>query len=318
MSSTTSHMSLRDCTDVSPFCPVSATVLGYYPNLGSGIFFALAFGLLLLASLILGIWKRTYTYCLGLTLGLILEMAGYVGRALLHHNPWAEGPFDLQITAIILAPSFICVSIYLTLKHVAITLDPAASRLRPKWYPIIFLPADLSCLVVQAAGGGIAAGNKTNHAAQVAGNRAIMAGVVLQVVVLLIFGGLSADYFVRLRRRMAAGQAPPSAARMWDDANFRKFVFAVLAAYTLIFIRCIYRIAEMAGGWGNTIMQDEPSFLVLDSSLMLVASAILTIVHPGIFFPQMSKGRGAKQAAGVGETSASSGDVTPAPEKTSN
>lgn len=43
----------------------------------------------------------------------------------------------------------------------------------------------------------------------------------------------------------------------------------------------------MAGGWGNHIMQDEPSFLVLDSSLVLVTSAILTIFHPGIYFTRM-------------------------------
>ena len=43
----------------------------------------------------------------------------------------------------------------------------------------------------------------------------------------------------------------------------------------------------MVGGWGNHIMQDEPSFLVLDSSLVLLGSALLTIFHPGIYFPQM-------------------------------
>lgn len=43
----------------------------------------------------------------------------------------------------------------------------------------------------------------------------------------------------------------------------------------------------MAGGWGNHIMQDEPSFLVLDSTLVLIAVSLLTIFHPAIFFPQM-------------------------------
>ena len=28
------------------------------------------------------------------------------------------------------------------------------------------------------------------------------------------------------------------------------------------------RIAEMAGGWGNKIMQDEPSFIVLEGLLV--------------------------------------------------
>jgi hypothetical protein len=30
----------------------------------------------------------------------------------------------------------------------------------------------------------------------------------------------------------------------------------------------INRIAEMAGGWGNEIMQDEPSFIVLEGLLV--------------------------------------------------
>lgn len=46
----------------------------------------------------------------------------------------------------------------------------------------------------------------------------------------------------------------------------------------------------MAGGWGNKIMQDEPSFLVLDSTLVLVTAALLTIFHPGIYFPRMING----------------------------
>lgn len=69
-------MAHGDCTEVSALCPVSATVLGYYPNLGSGIFFAIVFGILTVGSLVLGIWKKTYTYAIGLSIGLLLEMLG--------------------------------------------------------------------------------------------------------------------------------------------------------------------------------------------------------------------------------------------------
>lgn len=44
-------------------------------------------------------------------------------------------------------------------------------------------------------------------------------------------------------------------------------------------------------------MQDEPSFLVLDSTLVLVTSALLVIVHPGIYFPQMASGGVASKPA---------------------
>lgn len=53
----------------------------------------------------------------------------------------------------------------------------------------------------------------------------------------------------------------------------------------------------MAGGWGNEIMQDEPSFAVLDSFMMLICVYLLSCFPPGIFFPQMaggSKSSGAK------------------------
>lgn len=46
----------------------------------------------------------------------------------------------------------------------------------------------------------------------------------------------------------------------------------------------------MSGGWGNHIMQDEPSFVVLDTMMILIATYLLTIFHPGIYFPQMANG----------------------------
>lgn len=45
----------------------------------------------------------------------------------------------------------------------------------------------------------------------------------------------------------------------------------------------------MAGGWGNPIMQDQVSFTILDSFLMLINVYLLACFPPGIFFPQMGK-----------------------------
>jgi hypothetical protein len=239
---TSRRKSYRECSEVSEFCPVEATVLGYTPNLGASIFFTIVFGTLLSASIFLAIRKRTWSYSAGLTCGLVLETAGYVGRALMHNNPWDSGAFQLQICAIILGPTFICVSIYLTLKHVCLALNPALSRLRPRWYPIIFLPADLSCLIVQAIGGGIAAAaGSTNQKLLDGGNDAIIAGVALQVVVLICFGLLGVDYWIRVKKYMHSAEADPAALAVWNDPKFRKFGFAVAGAFTTILVRCIYR-----------------------------------------------------------------------------
>lgn len=68
------------CTEVSSLCPVEATVLGYTPNLGSGIFFSVAFGVLTIAAGVLGVWKRTWTFGAAITLGLLLETLGKRNR----------------------------------------------------------------------------------------------------------------------------------------------------------------------------------------------------------------------------------------------
>ncbi|KAK7734232.1 hypothetical protein SLS53_007880 [Cytospora paraplurivora] len=279
------------CTEVSPQCPVQATTLGYYPNLALNSFILAAFALAMIIQLVLGIWKKTWSFTIFIVLGCALEAAGYGGRIALSSNPYNQQAFETQICAIILAPTLICIGIYLTLKHLCLALNPSISRVRPKWYPFIFVPADVSCLLVQAIGGGIAAaatgGDQTNMDVLNAGNHCIIAGIVLQVVVLLAFGGMSLDYWLRAKKWVHSGDVTPGALALWNDRKFRVFGLAMLGAYICVQIRCIYRVAEMAGGWGNYIMQDQPSFTVLDSFMMLICVYLLSCFPPGVYFPHM-------------------------------
>ncbi|KAK8059912.1 RTA1 like protein-domain-containing protein [Apiospora saccharicola] len=283
------RMSFADCTEVSAFCPVEATVLGYYPNLGINAFLCAGFALCVLGLIGMGVWKRTWGYSAALTAGCLLEFIGYIGRVQLSANPFNQGAFQTQICCIILAPTLICISIYLTLKHVTLSISPELSRIRPRLYPLFFVPADVSCLILQAIGGGIAASaGKTDATLLLQGDRVIIAGIALQVVVLGFFGIMSVDYFVRARAWVKKGGASPEVLRLWNDKKFRMFAYAVAGAYTGIFIRCVYRIVEMAGGWGNPIMQDEPSFIVLEGFMILIPVALLTIFTPGVLFPDMA------------------------------
>ncbi|KAI3395928.1 hypothetical protein diail_639 [Diaporthe ilicicola] len=285
------------CTEVSELCPVQYTTLGYYPNKPLNIFCAAAFGLALIIQLVIGVWKRTWSFTGFIVAGCALEMAGYAARVSLADNPWNKQAFETQICAIILAPTLICISIYLTLKHLTLALNPSLSRLRPKWLPLIFVPADVTCLLVQAIGGALAAsGGDDDRKLIDDGNRAIIAGIALQVVVLLAFGAMSLDYWLSARRWVHSAAVTPAALALWNDNRFRAFGLAVLGAYTCVQIRCIYRVAEMAGGWGNPIMQDEPSFAVLDSFMVLICVWLLSCVPPGIYFPQMAKGSKASRA----------------------
>lgn len=65
-----------ECSEISIYCPVEATVLGYYPNVGANIFFAVAFGIVTIVSGYIGIKKRTWAYMAAVTGGALLETAG--------------------------------------------------------------------------------------------------------------------------------------------------------------------------------------------------------------------------------------------------
>jgi len=276
---------------VTEICRVEYTTLGYYPNEGVNIFMAIGYGLCALFTLGIGVWRKTWGYSIAIGAGCVLEMAGYIGRVLLASNPWNKDGFQLQIVAIVLGPTLICIGLYLTIKYVVRAVNTDLSIVAPKWYPLFFVPADVSCLVIQAIGGGIAASaGRDKYDLLQHGNRVIIAGIVLQVVVLGAFGALSGMYLLKAGKWIKTGgdEVPSHVRALWADKRFRLFLYGMSGAYACLMIRCVYRIAEMAGGWGNHIMQDEPSFIVLESFMVLIGSALLAAFAPGIFFPQMS------------------------------
>ncbi|KAG5292804.1 parasitic phase-specific protein PSP-1 [Histoplasma ohiense] len=278
------------CKEISPQCPVEFTPLGYFPNLGANIFFCCCFGIFFFVAFVVGVWKKTWTFTFAVTGACVLECVGYAGRILIYKNPWGMG-FTLQIVTIILGPTFLCAAVYLTLKHAALAVGPGMSRIKPYLYTWIFIPCDISCLVLQGIGGGVAASGdqKKDKSLLDNGNRIIMAGIGLQVGVLSLFGIVALDYYWRVSCYHRTSVSTDGEREAWRDGKFRNFAGAVSIAYLTIYARCVYRIAEMAGGWGNPIMRHEPSFIVMESVMILIAAAFLSCFPAGILFPRMGK-----------------------------
>ncbi|CAF9942381.1 MAG: hypothetical protein ALECFALPRED_009719 [Alectoria fallacina] len=277
--------STNNCTSVSIYCPAEFTIYGYYPNLGANAFFCAFFALCLGIQFVFGIRYKTWTYMIALVLGTLAEAIGYVGRIMLHSNPWSSNGFEIQICCLIIAPAFIAAGVYLTLKHITLELGASFSRIRPKFYTWIFCLADLFSLILQGAGGGIAATANHGSSMQQTGNNLMMAGIVWQVFTLLIFGGMVGDYASRVYARRS--QLEASAIKLMNATRFKLFTSGLVLAYLTIFTRCVFRIGEMAKGWGNPIMQDQTDFIVLDGVMITIATLCLTAFHPGVVFPEM-------------------------------
>jgi hypothetical protein len=215
---------------------------------------------------------------------------------MMYNNPFDSDGFQVQIVCLVVAPALICAGIYLTLKHIVINFGTTWSRLPPVWYTRIFITGDIFSLTLQGAGGGLAATADPGSSMLDVGTNLMIAGVVFQVALLIVFGVLLTEYTMRTYKRR--DQISAEAMSLFQKKSFRYFIFALIAAFTGIFIRCVYRIPELTGGWRSEIMRNEPEFIALEGVMIVISVLALTVFHPGYCFPAMCNTIGKKSKAG--------------------
>ncbi|KAK0716327.1 RTA1 like protein-domain-containing protein [Lasiosphaeris hirsuta] len=263
-------------------CPLEASILQYQPSIpGNGIVIGV-FALSMLIHLVQGVKWRCWDFMICIIIGCVDEIIGYIGRIMLHSNPFSFNAFVIQIVCITTAPVFFCSAIYVLLSRTVNHLDRSQSHLNPKYFVWFFIPCDIVSLILQAAGGALSAtqagtGNKS-------GVKISMGGLVLQVVTLVIFITLFAEYVIRYTRKSTAGPLQP---------RMRLFLGFLFLSTIFVLVRCIYRIDELRDGYDGPLIRDEPLFMVLESAMMLLSVLCLIVSHPGIAFdrkPQTTAG----------------------------
>jgi hypothetical protein len=136
------------------------------------------------------------------------------------------------------------------------------SKIQARYYTWIFITCDFISLMLQAVGGGFAGGAGNNTKLRNTGTNLMISGIVWQVATLTAFAGLVVDYALRTRR--AWGNVTLEAKALSERSKFRRFLVAVAVAFVTVFARCVYRIAEMVGGWANPIMRNEIGFDIME------------------------------------------------------
>lgn len=137
-------------------------------------------------------------------------------------------------------------------------LSPSSAQLKPSLYYQIFIPADIVCLVIQAAGGGLS--TQSDGSSKVGVNLGL-AGLSLQVIFIALFIVLSVQYGIRYRRDVKAGKVSGDAL----DRRFKQFVVFLSLALLVIFIRCCFRIYELSEGYAGSAFHNEGVFIGLES-----------------------------------------------------
>lgn len=70
-------------------CPLSEGIIHYQPNIGANALFTALFSIAPIVQLVLGIQRKTWSFVFAMICGLALEIVGYVGRILLHDDPFS-------------------------------------------------------------------------------------------------------------------------------------------------------------------------------------------------------------------------------------
>ncbi|KAH6623571.1 RTA1 like protein-domain-containing protein [Chaetomium tenue] len=280
-------------------CPVEMSVYGYQPSLVANIIFIALYTVSIALHLYLGLRWKHWWFMGCMLVGGANAIAGYVGRVLLHYNPFSFAAFMLQIICVTSGPVYYCAAIYVTLSMAITSLSPTPtlSRLPPTLFYYIFIPSDLLSLVFQAAGGALStesAGSST------LGVNLALAGLSLQVFTIVLFCGFFGDFLVRyFRFRKGKGvggyergyEGVGGAGGMPDGKRLKLFFGFMVLAVVLILVRCAYRLVELKEGYGGELVSNEALFIGLEGVLVLVAVYCLMIAHPGFVFKRGARNR---------------------------
>ncbi|KAG5757254.1 hypothetical protein H9Q72_001910 [Fusarium xylarioides] len=212
-------------------------------------------------------------FCFTLVLGGLFETAGLGARIYSTDHLRDQGSYGTQTLLILLAPIFFSAAIYMFLgRIIRATEHPDLSIIRTPWLSKFFVIADVLCFVVQACGAGMLV-NANNTADQNSGENVILAGLALQVVILVIFLICAGVFHARLAKRGLIGAINP-----------RLYLVIMLGElYTcamLILIRNVFRLVEFGLGDDGYLQRHEWPIYVFDILLMAMVIALSLSWYP--------------------------------------
>ncbi|KAI9731475.1 MAG: hypothetical protein M1835_003523, partial [Candelina submexicana] len=245
-------------------CTLGQAHFGYVPSLAGNALYLSIFALLIFTQLGLGVLYRTWGFAVGMFFGLVLEVIGYIARIQMHFNPFTKDPFLMYLVCLTIGPAFISASIYLCLARIIVVYGESLSFLKPRTYTITFMSCDLFSLVLQAIGGGMASNAKV-HSDEQTGINIMIAGLSTQVFSLLLFMALCAEFAWRAhKRRMDLDIAY---AELRRTLLFKSFLVALSLATLTIFVRSVFRVAELSQGFDGSLANDQVTFMILEGAM---------------------------------------------------
>ncbi|KAF8314073.1 RTA1-domain-containing protein [Clavulina sp. PMI_390] len=214
--------------------------------------------------------------------GGIGEIIGWAGRYWSSRNSLLDKPFLIQISTTIIAPTFLTAANFIIFGHVVrVAHAERFSRLTPKLYSTIFISIDFIALVIQAIGGGQASGS-----APITGGHIMLAGIIIGLVSIVVYVSVAGEVVYRIYANKPYHLDLPDEAKGADgrhrlERHQATMVCALAFSSLVLFIRAVYRTAELAVGWNGYIIETQVYFNVLDGAMVVLSLYTINFFHPG-------------------------------------
>ncbi|KAJ5376534.1 RTA1 domain protein [Penicillium cosmopolitanum] len=217
-----------------------------------------------------------------LVIGAFLEVFGYGIRCASLKQPDSIPLYAVSATLIVIAPVFVCASLYLLMDRLIWTGNDEKSserstkflfiNIRRRWLPRIFVTLDIISCLTQASGSGIAASGDWEGSAKDTGNGVLIGGLVLQVVTFTAFLIIVGSFHLKSKND---GNT--------IDQGVGNLLKGIYISGIFILVRCIYRVIEFALGVDAYLFIHEWPLYVLEAVPMIIAISVLGWYHPGRF-----------------------------------
>lgn len=142
----------------------------------------------------------------------------------------------------------------------------------PKTYLFICFCIDVTCLTLQATGGGLAGSAYSRGKSTQLGTTTMLAGIILQLVAALFFSVLLGAVLYR------------GFTELRSNRPLAHMAMATVLSTTMMIMRNIYRSVELAEGWRGYLITHERFVLGFDALPMAIAMGLYVIFSPGAQF----------------------------------
>ncbi|KAH8551752.1 RTA1 like protein-domain-containing protein [Umbelopsis sp. PMI_123] len=283
-------MSNSSSLNSTAFDANNTNIYGYTPDLVANVIGIALFGLAWAVHTVFALHFRHFYFGVALWIGCGLETAGYVARTLSHYDAGNMNDFIIQIVCLTIGPAFIMGGIYYMLAKFTIIYGLPFSKLRPRTYSLLFITLDLISIILQGAGGAMAATALQNSSDSTPGTHIMVAGICFQVFSMLVFMFFCSWFMYNVHQGPSKYSLifNPDYANVRESKYFKPFHISITVAVITIFIRCIYRVVELVEGWSGYLMSHEPYFLILDGIMLAIAVIALLVPHPGFVWGRQS------------------------------